>query len=65
MKLRIYRTWTWQIACSPMEVIYGGPNPMKLVAHDQLQYFCGDLWVDIEIVEAEKPLHPNESLNRI
>lgn len=70
LKLRIFRRWTWELACSPMEVRYGGTNPMKLVAHDELQYFhpteyklgmvSDGEWRPVEIVEGEKPKHPRD-----
>jgi hypothetical protein len=44
-----------------MEVRYGGPNPMKLVAHDELQYFYHGKWYPIEVVEASKPNIPRQS----
>jgi hypothetical protein len=59
MKLRVYRTWHWELNCSPLEVRYGGENPMKLVSSDTLQYLDeDDVWKDVEVVEEEKPLHP-------
>lgn len=61
MKLRIYRTWNWELACSPFEVRYGGDNPMKLVSTDVLQYLAeDDIWRTVEVVEEEKPKHPKE-----
>jgi len=65
MKLRIFRTYTWELACSRTEVRFGGPNPMKLVAHDTLQFnncvgcYESD-WENVEIVEGTKPPHPDE-----
>ena len=73
MNLRIYRTFTWELACSPSEVRYGGDNPMQLVSHDELQYFdaCGSaqppndsMWHPVKIVEAEKPESPKEKKRR-
>jgi hypothetical protein len=60
LRLRIHRTYTWEIACSPMEVKYGGPNPMELVAHDQIQYQNppDPVWNNVEVVEGERPPHP-------
>jgi len=60
MRIRIYRTWTWELACSPREVQFGGKNPMKLVAHDKLQYQNppNPKWYDIDIEEEAKPERP-------
>lgn len=70
LKLRIFRSWTWELACSPMEVRYGGQNPMRMVSHDELQYFhpteyklgmvSDGEWRPVEIVEGEKPKHPRD-----
>lgn len=64
MRLRIYRTWSWVLNCSPYEVRYGGDNPMKLVSSDVLQYFDGEEWRDVEVVEEEKPEHPRKAEQR-
>ena len=65
LKLRIFRTFTWELACSPMEVRYGGTNPTKLVSRDELQFYGqgpdGEIgWYPVEVVEDEKPKHPRE-----
>jgi hypothetical protein len=61
MKLRIYRTWTWELAIPRSEVRLGGKNPYKLVPHDQLQLsYCDDVWAPVEIVAEVEPPHPNE-----
>jgi hypothetical protein len=39
----------------------GGTNPYKLISNDTLQFFNESMgfWEDVEIVEEEKPEHPN------
>lgn len=67
MKLRIYRTFTWELAIPQSEVRLGGRNPFKLVAHDELQYNNTGLmvdWAPVLVVEAEKPEHPHEAKDR-
>jgi hypothetical protein len=76
MKLRIYRTWTWELDCSPLDVVLGGRNTMKLVSHDKLQYLDSNIpyskhietpegtWVDVPIVEEPKPEHPRDKEER-
>ena len=66
MELRIYRTFTWKLDCPRSEVIFGGPNPFRLVRHDKLQYrerpyHANQEWIDVEIFEEEKPPHPNKA----
>ena len=64
MKIRIYRTYTWELDCPRSEVRFGGPNPMKLVAHDELQYQddeCGTNWFPVSIMEGTKPKHPDDN----
>jgi hypothetical protein len=64
MELRIYRTYTWELDCPRSEVKFGGTNPMKLVAHDELQYrgscHLKDDWLPLPIVEGVKPKHPDD-----
>jgi hypothetical protein len=64
-ELRIFRRYTWELDCSPIEVCYGGSNPMKLVAYDELQYRGSgpqkDDWLPVPVVEAEKPLYPHDA----
>lgn len=69
MQLRIYRTYSWQLAIPFSQTVIGGSNPMELVAHDQLQYTenYGSVnvqWKPVPIVEAEKPEHPNDKRQR-
>lgn len=74
MKLRIYRTFTWELAIPRSEVRLGGRNPFKLVAHDELQMLkesidAGSIshifeWIPIAVEEAEKPEHPHEAKDR-
>ena len=73
MNLRIYRTWTWELAVPRSEVRFGGDNPMELVVHDQLQYFDSrgsfgppdeSMWFPVPVVEAEKPEHPRDRKER-
>ncbi len=65
MELRIHRSWSWVLDCSQSEVVYGGRNPMKLVAHDVLQYrIYNEDWRNVEIVEGAKPEHPEDKRNR-
>lgn len=59
MKLRVYRTFHWELDCSSSEVLMGGTNPMKLVASDELQQFKEGEWVPVEVVEEPKPPYPN------
>jgi len=58
MKLRILRKYSKQLDCHPMDVRYGGPNPMKIVNYDTLQYFneATSEWIDVPIIE-EKELN--------
>ena len=63
-KLRIYRTFTWELDTPLSQARIGGENPMKLVAHDTLQFLGRDAqgrqaWVNVTIEEEEKPPHPN------
>jgi hypothetical protein len=65
MELRIYRTYTWELDCPRSEVRFGGPNPMKLITHDELQYkqisaFGNIMWIPVPIVEGAKPKHPDD-----
>lgn len=52
MKLRILRKYKKELACSPLEVRYGGSNQMKLVSYDTLQYFdeVTSEWLNVPIV---------------
>ena len=43
MKLRILRKYSKQLDCHLMDVRYGGPNPMKIVNYDTLQYLMKQL----------------------
>lgn len=67
-ELRVFRTFTWELACSPDEVRYGGSNPVKLVAHDELQYRSRgaqkDHWISVPVVEAARPEHPQAKRDR-
>jgi hypothetical protein len=59
MKLRVQRTFTWELTIPRSEVKLGGNNPYKLVPHDELQLSYGDgIWAPVEVVEMEKPPHP-------
>ena len=64
MQLRIFRRFTWEIDCPMSEIRFGGRNPMKLVAHDELQFNRGGndwpKWETVPIVEDEKPLSPEQ-----
>lgn len=69
MKLRIYRTFSWQCNLPTSQIRFGGDNPLTLVAHDELQacYHFGpgeDTWVPVEVVEMEKPEHPRDKKRR-
>ncbi len=57
MKLRILRTWKWELSCSPMEIVHGGTNPKKLVSSDELQYQdeLTGYWYPVEVFEEPKP----------
>jgi hypothetical protein len=63
MQLRIFRRFTWELDCPSSEVRFGGSNPMKLVAHDELQYAenygsVNVIWKPVTVVEDEKPESP-------
>ena len=63
-RLRIYRTFTWELDVSLSQARIGGENPMKLVAHDTLQFLERDAqgrqtWANVTIEEEEKPPHPH------
>lgn len=68
MELRIFRRWKWELDCSPYDVRFGGKNPMKLVAYDELQYRGSgahkDDWLPLPVVEDAKPEHPDAAKNR-
>ncbi len=49
--LRVLRKISEEIACSPLETRFGGPNPMKTVISDTLQFFNGDTWENVPIVK--------------
>ena len=61
MKLRILRKFIWVLNCPYPEMKMGGTNPYKLISNDTLQFFnkLMGFWEDVEIVEEEKPEHPN------
>lgn len=60
MELRIFRTWNWVLDNKGR---LGGPLHYKLVHQDKLQYRpvtgFGE-WLDVPVVEGEKPKHPDE-----
>lgn len=67
MRLRIYRTFKWEVY-NP-EKRLGGPIRYRLVPTDTLQFLAttttagGEVldehWVDVPIIEADKPIHPD------
>jgi len=61
MQIRVFRTFEWVLAVPASQVRLGGRNPYKLRHKDTLQRFDErlEMWVDVEIVEDEKPPHPN------
>lgn len=66
MELRIVRTFEWQ-RVPGQEIRYGGgPPAMHLVPTDVLQWRDGHTqdWVDVPVVEMERPPHPHEERNR-
>ena len=68
MQIRIYRKWSYELACSQMESKIGGINPMKLVSHDKLQYkddYENSLWQNVVVIEEEKPIHPDNVLSQL
>jgi len=67
MRLRIYRTFSWEVDCRKSEICLGGKNPMKLVDKDELQFFDPFIrdWVPVELVEEEKPINPDLTHFRI
>lgn len=68
LKLRIHRTWKWQVVPDANPRIGGPPPPMELVPNDQLEIGIpagidvnGQViyrWEPIEVVEEPKPEHP-------
>ncbi len=73
MNFRIYRTFTWVSAIPDSEIRFGGRNPIKLKAHDELQYFdslpdnhLGQCigWTPVLVEEAEKPENPYDVEDR-
>jgi hypothetical protein len=65
IELRIHRTFQWERLKPDGPFLIGGPPPpLTLVATDTLQCCTdGTNWVDVPVVEAEKPPHP-EPRNR-
>lgn len=60
VELRIFRSWSY---LPDPNGRLGGPRQYKLVNHDALQYrYVGteDDWVNVPIVEGEKPKHPDD-----
>lgn len=57
MRLRIYRTFSWRNESKTL----GGPAQWALDHHDELQYESHGAWKPIDIVEAFKPEHPEQS----
>lgn len=63
MRLRIYRTFRWEPG--PGERVIGAPAQLTLASRDELQYETEDgAWRPVDIVEAEKPEHPDERQRR-
>lgn len=61
MSIRIHRTFEWKIPKQTGEIRYGGTPPRTtLHSTDTLQFLDGEEWVDVPIVEAERPERPEQ-----
>ena len=68
IELRIKRSFRWEFDARDGPMMYGGDNSYKLVHTDVLQYKesyptvkgLHEEWVDVPVIEEEKPEHPNE-----
>lgn len=63
LELRLHRTFKWVRApYGPGEApTYGGPpRPLVLEHTDTLQFRQGGEWRDVPVVEAERPVKPEE-----
>jgi hypothetical protein len=63
MKIRTFRTFEWVLAVPLSQVQFGGKNPYTLKHTDTPQRYDEnmEMWVDVEVVEDQKPPHPDEA----
>lgn len=72
MRLRIFRTYTWECLLPDSEIRIGGRNPLSLVPHDELQYLAYEdrndptynVWRPVEVAEGPVPEHPHDKKDR-